>query len=117
MKSLTYEFDPLHNSPSEEYNDPLKTMFGRDSKDNLAREAIQNSIDAGIDPKKPVRVVFQLEKWKKEQKSFLASNPDFLEKVPASLKAKAMKYFPTEAASDTTTASTGTSLPTVSSFR
>jgi cytochrome c oxidase subunit 2 len=57
------------------------------------------------------------EKWKKEQKSFLVSNPDFLEKVPASLKAKAMKYFPTEAASDTTTSSAGTSLPTVSSLR
>jgi cytochrome c oxidase subunit 2 len=55
------------------------------------------------------------EKWKKEQKSFLVSNPDFLEKVPASLKAKAMKYFPTEAASDTTTASV--SLPTVTSLR
>lgn len=57
------------------------------------------------------------EKWKKEQKSFLVSNPDFLEKVPASLKAKVMKYFPTEAASDTTTSSAGTSLPTVSSLR
>ena len=57
------------------------------------------------------------EKWKKEQKSFLVSNPDFLEKVPASLKAKAMKYFPAEAASDTTTASAVTSLPTVSSLR
>ena len=67
MKQLNYEFDPLHNSPSEKYNDPLKTMFGRDSKDNLAREAIQNSIDAGVDPEKPVRVVFQMEKWKKEQ--------------------------------------------------
>jgi cytochrome c oxidase subunit 2 len=55
------------------------------------------------------------EKWKKEQKSLLASNPDFLEKVPTSLKAKAMKYFPTEAASDTTTASV--SLPTVTSLR
>lgn len=57
------------------------------------------------------------EKWKKEQKSLLASNPDFLEKVPASLKAKAMKYFPTEASSDTTTASASSSLPTVTSLR
>lgn len=57
------------------------------------------------------------EKWKKEQKSLLASNPDFLEKVPASLKAKAMKYFPTEAASDTTTASAISSLPTVTSLK
>ena len=57
------------------------------------------------------------EKWKKEQKSFLASNPDFLEKVPASLKAKALKYFPAETASDTTTASAVTSLPTVTSLR
>lgn len=57
------------------------------------------------------------EKWKKEQKSLLASKPEFLEKVPTSLKAKAMKYFPTEAASDSTTASAGTSLPTVTSLR
>jgi cytochrome c oxidase subunit 2 len=59
----------------------------------------------------------EYEKWKKEQKSLLASNPDFLEKVPTSLKAKAMKYFPTEAASDTTTASVSLSLPTVTSLR
>jgi cytochrome c oxidase subunit 2 len=57
------------------------------------------------------------EKWKKEQKSLLASKPEFLEKVPASLKAKAMKYFPVEAASDTTIASGSVSLPTVTSLR
>lgn len=57
------------------------------------------------------------EKWKKEQKSLLASKPEFLEKVPASLKAKAMKYLPSEAAPDSTTASAGTSLPTVTSLR
>ncbi|MER0442026.1 cytochrome c oxidase subunit II [Emticicia sp. W12TSBA100-4] len=57
------------------------------------------------------------EKWKKEQKSLLASKPEFLEKVPASLKAKAMKYLPSEAAPDSTTASLGTSLPTVTSLR
>ncbi len=57
------------------------------------------------------------EKWKKEQKSFLATNPSFLEKVPASLKAKAMKYLPSEAVSDSTTASAVTSLPTVTSLR
>ncbi len=57
------------------------------------------------------------EKWKKEQKSLLASKPEFLEKVPASLKAKAMKYLPSEAAPDSITASLGTSLPTVTSLR
>lgn len=57
------------------------------------------------------------EKWKKEQKSLLASKPEFLEKVPASLKAKAMKYLPSEAAPDSTTASAGTSLPTLTSLR
>ena len=59
----------------------------------------------------------EYEKWKKEQKSLLASKPEFLEKVPASLKAKAMKYFPTEVSSDSTTASAGISVPTVSSLR
>lgn len=57
------------------------------------------------------------EKWKKEQKTLLATKPEFLEKVPASLKAKAMKYFPSEAAPDSTTASAGVSLPTVTSLR
>ncbi len=57
------------------------------------------------------------EKWKKEQKSLLASKPEFLEKVPASLKAKAMKYLPSEATPDSTTASAGISLPTVTSLR
>lgn len=57
------------------------------------------------------------EKWKKEQKSLLATKPEFLEKVPASLKAKAMKYLPSEAAPDSTTASAGVSLPTVTSLR
>lgn len=36
------------------------------------------------------------EKWKKEQKPFLAMNPDFIEKVPTNLKAKAMKYLPVD---------------------
>ena len=35
-------------------------------------------------------------KWVAEQKPFLATNPGFLEKVPANLKAKASKYIPTE---------------------
>ncbi|CAH0997010.1 hypothetical protein EMA8858_03147 [Emticicia aquatica] len=57
------------------------------------------------------------EKWKKEQKSLLASKPEFLDKVPANLKAKALKYLPSEAPSDSTTASASTSLPTVTSLR
>jgi hypothetical protein len=67
MQELMYDFEPLGGSSWEDYNDPLKTIFGRDSRDNLAREAIQNSIDANVDPDKPVRVVFKLEKWKKRQ--------------------------------------------------
>lgn len=73
MKELMYDFEPLGGSSWEDYNDPLKTIFGRDSRDNLAREAIQNSIDANADPDKPVKVVFKLEKWKKNQ------IPDFLQ--------------------------------------
>lgn len=34
----------------------------------------------------------EYEKWKKEQKSFLSMNPDFIEKVPENLKARAKKY-------------------------
>jgi cytochrome c oxidase subunit 2 len=35
-------------------------------------------------------------KWVAEQKPFLATNPSYLDKVPANLKAKAGKYIPTE---------------------
>lgn len=35
-------------------------------------------------------------KWCAEQKPFLATNPSYLEKVPANLKAKASKYIPAE---------------------
>ena len=49
------------------------------------------------------------EKWKKEQKSLLASKPEFMDKVPANLKGKAMKYIMPEApaSTDSTTAATG----------
>lgn len=40
----------------------------------------------------------EYEKWKKEQKPFLTMNPDYIEKVPAQHKAKAMKYLPVEEA-------------------
>ncbi len=44
------------------------------------------------------------EKWKKEQKTLLATNPKYLDLVPTNLKAKALKYLPVEetAASDST---------------
>jgi cytochrome c oxidase subunit II len=45
----------------------------------------------------------EFDKWKKEQKTFLAENPKYLDKVPENLKAKAMKYLPS-AQPDTTTA-------------
>jgi cytochrome c oxidase subunit 2 len=35
-------------------------------------------------------------KWVAEQKPFLATNPSYLDKVPANLKAKASKYIPAE---------------------
>lgn len=37
------------------------------------------------------------EKWKKEQKTLLATKPEFIDKIPANLKAKAMKYVGGEA--------------------
>jgi cytochrome c oxidase subunit 2 len=44
------------------------------------------------------------EKWKKEQKPLLSVKPEFIDKVPANLKAKALKYTGGEAAtSDSTT--------------
>ena len=60
-----YEFEPLGGSPRDGYNDPLKTMFGKKLQDNLAREAIQNSLDAVLDENKPVTVKFNLKRWVK----------------------------------------------------
>lgn len=57
----------------------------------------------------------EYEKWKKEQKTFLTMNPDYISKVPENLKAKAMKYLPKEeAVSDSTTASVGTTASSAS---
>jgi cytochrome c oxidase subunit 2 len=49
------------------------------------------------------------EKWKKEQKSLLATKPEFMDKIPANLKGKAMKYIMPDApaGADSTTATTG----------
>jgi len=62
-----YEFEPLGGSPRDGYNDPLKTMFGKKLQDNLAREAIQNSLDAVLDEKMPVTVKFNLQTWTKKE--------------------------------------------------
>ena len=65
--NLNYEFEPLGGSSRDGYNDPLKTMFGKKLQDNLAREAIQNSLDAVDDRSRPVYVKFSLKKWSKKE--------------------------------------------------
>lgn len=54
------------------------------------------------------------EKWKKEQKTFLAQHPEAIEKVPANLKAKAMKYLPVEEAPVATEVAAGGATPSAS---
>jgi hypothetical protein len=56
---LQYEFEPLGNSPEDGFNDPLKTIFGQ-AAETVTREAFQNSIDAVLDPQKPVVVKVSL---------------------------------------------------------
>lgn len=53
----------------------------------------------------------EYEKWKKEQKSLLATKPEFMEKVPANLQGKAMKYImpAAPAGTDSTTGGAATS--------
>jgi hypothetical protein len=60
MATLQYEFEPLGRSPEDGFNDPLKTIFGQDVE-TVIREAFQNSIDAVLDPTKPVVVKVSLE--------------------------------------------------------
>lgn len=60
----------------------------------------------------------EFEKWKKEQKPFLAVYPKYIESVPENLKARAMKYIPapevTEVANEATTDGGNTSNVSVS---
>lgn len=61
MANPGYEFSDLGGSPDDGYNDPLRTIFDRDYNNVVAREAIQNVLDAVADRSKPVVVKFQLE--------------------------------------------------------
>jgi hypothetical protein len=63
---LRYEFEPLGNSPEDGFNDPLKTMFGQ-AAETVAREAFQNSLDAALDPSKPVVVRVALKTLKSRE--------------------------------------------------
>ena len=60
----------------------------------------------------------EFEKWKKEQKPFLAVYPKYIESVPENLKARAMKYIPasegTEVASEATAEGTASANVSVS---
>lgn len=56
-----YDFADLGGSPDDGYNDPLRTIFDRDYNNVVAREAIQNVLDAVADKAKPAVVKFQLE--------------------------------------------------------
>lgn len=49
------------------------------------------------------------EKWKRSQKTFLAENPAFLDKVPENLKARALKYIPVETPAEQVAAEDSTS--------
>lgn len=66
MSNLSFEFAPSHNSPMTTINDPSMVHFyGQSVTHALAREAIQNIVDAH-DPKKslPVEASFTVESRK-----------------------------------------------------
>ena len=69
LKSLKsgYEFAELGGSPEDGYNDPLRTMFDRDCNDVVARESLQNVLDAVRDKTKPAVVEFRLQYFSRKQ--------------------------------------------------
>jgi len=83
-----YEFENLGGSPRDDYNDPIKTMFGKNLEDNLPREAIQNSLDACLNKKKPVIVKFKLEKWSEKDIPHSKSFEEILQACSSDKKSK-----------------------------
>ena len=59
MAKLTWHFPGLDHADTEGLNDPLLGYFGGDHNQYVAREVIQNSIDARVDSEQPVVVRFQ----------------------------------------------------------
>lgn len=58
-KNLEWHFPELQHADSEGMNDPLLQYFGGDHNWYIAREVIQNSVDARVDADKPVMVRFE----------------------------------------------------------
>lgn len=59
MINMKWHFPKLDHGESEGYNDPLLQYFEGDYAANVAREVIQNSIDARADQGAPVLVIFE----------------------------------------------------------
>ena len=62
MKSngLGWRFPPTNGGREDGFNDPGIAHFGGSRLASLARETIQNSLDARLDPSSPVHVSFEL---------------------------------------------------------
>jgi len=58
-KKTFWEFAPTHGGDDDGFSDAYIEAFTGDIDKSLARETIQNSIDAQLDPEKPIRVEFQ----------------------------------------------------------
>ncbi len=58
-EDLVWHFPALDNGEAEGYNDPLLQYFEGDYGKYVAREVIQNSIDARYNPGAPVKVLFE----------------------------------------------------------
>ena len=58
-KKAFWEFAPTHGGDDDGFSDALIEAFTGDIDKSLARETIQNSIDARLDAEMPIRVEFQ----------------------------------------------------------
>lgn len=64
-KQLGWRFPALDDGEREGINDSITKAFSGDSEYFIARECIQNSIDRRVDDKKPVKVVFRLNEYRR----------------------------------------------------
>lgn len=81
MADPTWTFAPNGNGEDKGFHDAGIETFKENVEGSLAREALQNSIDARSDPKKPVRVSFSLLTLERDQVPGLGELADAFRRV------------------------------------
>ncbi len=93
--NMIWHFPSTDGGPDEGINDSGVWQFEGNRESSVARECIQNSLDARVDDNKPVRVVFSKITVNNYQIPFINGLSSIIEKAKdyASSQEKAMKFY------------------------